>query len=151
ALRPMTELEYEKACRGFGPVVNDEYAWGNNNLTPTSSNSITNSGEGSEVSTTTLVANHGMASVAAATSNGTLRVGFAATSSPSRIYAGAYYWGVLDLTGNVWEQTVSVGYRNGNQSAFTGVLGDGSLDGTGEANQMGWSLDPVHSIVKGGS
>lgn len=154
ALRPMTELEYEKACRGFGPVVNDEYAWGNNNLTPTRSDQITNPGEGSEVSTTNLVANHGLASVAASassTSYGPLRVGFAATSSPSRIYAGASYWGVLDLTGNVWEQTVSVGYANGNQSAFTGVLGDGSLDGTGEANQMGWSLNPVHSIVKGGS
>ncbi len=25
-LRPMTELEYEKACRGDRPVVNDEYA-----------------------------------------------------------------------------------------------------------------------------
>ena len=27
-LRPMTELEYEKACRGDRPVVVDEYAWG---------------------------------------------------------------------------------------------------------------------------
>ena len=27
-LRPMTELEYEKACRGDRPVVTDEYAWG---------------------------------------------------------------------------------------------------------------------------
>ena len=27
-LRPMTELEYEKACRGDRPVVNNEYAWG---------------------------------------------------------------------------------------------------------------------------
>ncbi|MBD5397452.1 SUMF1/EgtB/PvdO family nonheme iron enzyme [bacterium] len=27
-LRPMTELEYEKACRGTREPVNDEYAWG---------------------------------------------------------------------------------------------------------------------------
>lgn len=27
-LRPMTELEYEKACRGDRPVVVDEFAWG---------------------------------------------------------------------------------------------------------------------------
>ena len=29
ALRPMTELEYEKACRGTGNPVPNEYAWGN--------------------------------------------------------------------------------------------------------------------------
>ena len=32
-LRPMTELEYEKACRGDRPVVNDEYAWGSVTIT----------------------------------------------------------------------------------------------------------------------
>jgi hypothetical protein len=31
-LRPITELEYEKSCRGPLPVVNQEYAWGNANL-----------------------------------------------------------------------------------------------------------------------
>ena len=32
ALRPMTEMEFEKACRGPEPPLADEYAWGNNNI-----------------------------------------------------------------------------------------------------------------------
>ena len=28
-LRPLTELEFEKACRGAGNPVSNEYAWGN--------------------------------------------------------------------------------------------------------------------------
>jgi hypothetical protein len=32
-LRPMSELEYEKACRGYNtPAVPNEYAWGNAKL-----------------------------------------------------------------------------------------------------------------------
>lgn len=32
-LRPMTEMEYEKACRGSQPPVADEYAWGSTTKT----------------------------------------------------------------------------------------------------------------------
>lgn len=33
-LRPMTELEFEKACRGAAPPVAGEYAWGTTRITP---------------------------------------------------------------------------------------------------------------------
>lgn len=33
ALRPFTELEFEKAARGPQLVVNDEYSWGSTDLT----------------------------------------------------------------------------------------------------------------------
>ena len=35
ALRPMTELEYEKACRGPNNPVLGEYAWGNTSISLT--------------------------------------------------------------------------------------------------------------------
>jgi len=154
ALRPMTELEYEKAARGFDTQVNNAYAWGNTSITNASSNAISGSGTGSELSTATLIPGrglcaHGINSTSA--TYGPLRVGFAATQTTDRAGAGASYWGVMELSGNVWEQAYSVGYANGNIAPFTGVLGNGELSPVGEANQTGWSLDPTHSIVRGGS
>ncbi|PKR80808.1 hypothetical protein CW751_08550 [Brumimicrobium salinarum] len=154
ALRPMTELEYEKACRGENSAVTDEYAWGNKIVHGAKSISINNDGQGSETSTTTAPANHGVAAVLGKneTSSGPLRVGFAASQgSPTRLSAGASYWGVLDLTGNVWEQTVSAGFESSNISSFTGGLGDGEITSDGKANQADWELDPLYSLVKGGS
>jgi hypothetical protein len=37
-LRPMTELEYEKACRGSKSVAADEFAWGNGSYSATAAN-----------------------------------------------------------------------------------------------------------------
>lgn len=58
-LRPMTELEYEKACRGTREPVNDEYAWGsvtavffgqanNTQANYTTRNGVTNLNTGTE-------------------------------------------------------------------------------------------------------
>src|SRR5690554_226190 len=154
ALRPMTELEYEKAARGFDPALNNAFAWGNTAITPAVSNSSTGSGTGTELSSATLIPGsglcvHGTNSTSA--TYGPMRVGFAATQTTDRAGAGASYWGVMELSGNVWEQAFSVGYGNSNIAPFTGLLGNGELSPVGEANQTGWSLDPSHSIVRGGS
>jgi len=154
ALRPMTELEYEKAARGFDTQVNNAYAWGNTSITAAVANATSGSGTGNELSTAALTPGsglcaHGIGSTS--TIYGPLRVGFAATQTTDRAGAGASYWGVMELSGNVWEQAYSVGYANGNIAPFTGLLGNGELSPVGEANQTGWSLDPSHSIVRGGS
>ena len=147
-LRPMTELEYEKAARGPEPVVINEYAWGTAEIVQATVASRTNVNYANEG--TTIVPNYpyGLASYAIATP---FRVGFAATATSNRLQAGASYWGIMELSGNVYEQAVSVGYTNGNIANFTGVLGDGELDINGDPNQTGWDLDPVKSIVRGGS
>lgn len=127
-LRPMTELEFEKACRGpMMPVLN-EYAWGS-----TAIGQMTNEtgtvGSGSETSDpTTANCRYG--------SDGPARAGIFATASSTRLSAGASYWGVMELSGNVYERTVSVGNASGR--AFTGSHGTGVLTGAGDATDSFW-------------
>jgi formylglycine-generating enzyme required for sulfatase activity len=153
ALRPMTELEFEKACRGLNSHVSGEYAWGSTTINQAISSSISNGGQASEVSSSTsdgLCAQNGGSS----TTLGPLRVGFAATSSTLRTGAGASYYGILDLSGNVWEQVFTAGYTIGPSRiaapTFTGVLGDGALDANGAANATNWSAVGT-SIIRGGN
>lgn len=154
-LRPMTELEYEKAARGSTPSVLNEYAWGNTTILQGISSSLTNGGTSSEVSTASgvgLCAHNGGAS----TSLGPLRVGFAATASTIRVSAGASYWGIMDLSGNVWEQCLCAGYLSGARIPatfiFTGANGNGSLDLSGNSDVATWpSVSTAGTVlVRGG-
>lgn len=129
ALRPMTELEYEKTCRGPSAPLPGEYAWGTTTAVLLTSVSGTN-GSGTE---TPLPANANYTRLNAYPT----RCGIFATSGSTRAAAGAGYYGVLDLTGNVYEQAVSVGYSSGR--AFTGLHGDGILTAAGDANVSGWT------------
>ncbi len=90
-LRPMTELEFEKACRGPIKPVSDEFAWG--------------------TATTNTVADSDRARV------------------------GASYWGILDLTGNLVENTVAVGRPIGRQ--FDGAHGEGRVGDLSEWDDFG--------------
>jgi formylglycine-generating enzyme required for sulfatase activity len=152
ALRPMTELEYEKAARGTGTSTLNEYPWGATTLNQAISSSLTNSGQSSEVSSSSadgLCSSNGGSS----TTLGPLRCGYAATASTSRTGAAASYWGILDLGGNVFEQTFQCGFYNGTRTAiptFTGVLGDGDLDASGNANATNWGAVSL-TVVRGGS
>jgi formylglycine-generating enzyme required for sulfatase activity len=157
ALRPMTELEFEKAGRGFNSTLLTEYAWGSTSITQAVSSALTNAETSSEVSTT---AGNGLCAYngGASTTLGPLRTGFAATSTTIRVTAGASYWGILDLSGNVWEQTISCGYWNGGSRQpatyiFTGVHGDGNLDFMGQFNVASWptSLTAGAIVVRGGN
>jgi formylglycine-generating enzyme required for sulfatase activity len=144
ALRPMTEFEYEKVCRGPLPQVVNEYPWGvpaaqpsPSPITQALSSALTNAGTASEVST---VSGNGLCAWGANNAAlGPLRCGFAATASTSRVQAGASYYGCMDMAGNVWEQCVGGRQDIGtNYGGFTGVLGDGLLLATGYANASGW-------------
>lgn len=142
-LRPMTELEFEKACRGTLVVAN-EFAWGG--ISATQSTGITSSGLTNETSTNTGNATYGThVSVP-----GPMRVGAFATSSSTRVSAGATYYGIMEMSGNVAERLVTVGNSTGR--AFTGTHGNGVLDATGNADATTWpSTDGVGAGIRGGS
>ena len=53
ALRPMTEFEFEKVCRGTLTPVANEYVWGTATILATNAGSISNPGQASETSLTT--------------------------------------------------------------------------------------------------
>jgi formylglycine-generating enzyme required for sulfatase activity len=144
ALRPMTEFEYEKVCRGTLPQVVNEYAWGVTAAQPSPapitqalSSAIANAGTANEISTTS---GNGLCAWGANNAAlGPLRCGFAATGSTSRVQAGAAYYGCMDMAGNVWEQCVGGNQNAGvNYGGFTGILGDGLLLATGYTNTSGW-------------
>lgn len=143
-LRPMTELEFEKACRGPVYPVVEEYAWGNTTVTQLRTENGT-PGSGVETAGTLTGANccEGYWS----TMLGPTRVGiFATASSSTRQAAGASYWGIMELSGNVTERCVTIGNTNGRN--FVGSLGSGMLDATtGSSTNTDWAIDSV----RGGS
>ena len=144
ALRPMTELEFEKACRGTMPRVAGEYPWGDTTINPFYSSTIENSLQPTETETTVV---NGRCAVAIGTGSGLygpLKVGVFATASSGRSSAGAAYYGAMEMGGNLWERTVTVNTASG--VAFTGTLGDGTLTSIGDANQTNW---PANSTAVG--
>lgn len=124
----MTELEFEKACRGTLPPVANEYVWGTTSISATTA--IANDGTGSATAT------GGNCNYDTCVPNGPFRAGIYATATSSRAAAGASYWGILDLGGSLWERPVTIGHATGR--AFTGEHGDGELTGSGQANVAGW-------------
>ena len=131
-LRPMTELEYEKACRGpVSPVVG-EFPFGttiyspNYVLYPTSDyEALYNFYDGSVYYPSS--AHYGNF----AGLSGPSRVGANAWQnfSGSRDFGGFSYYGILDLAGNLWESVVGVSGA-GNRSYFAtyGTNGTGYWD-----------------------
>lgn len=159
ALRPLTEMEYEKACRGPLPEVRGEYAWGTTNITFGTSLSLTPE-NGTEVFSAPANANCtgwiGGNYTGGDGGQGPVRVGIhAKPGSPTREASGASYYGVLDLSGNVWEMVVMVSAPDGTVGAptYDGKWGDGVLDWTtGRANETTWPLgNPGGFGVRGGS
>ncbi len=146
-LRPMTELEYEKICRGPLSAVSGEYAWGSTNLTA----AVTISGS-AELGLETVLTNSANANYNSTTFSrgddflgseyvfGPLRAGIFATASSTREAAGASYYGVMQMSGDLWERVVTIGNSTG--IAYTGGHGDGTVDVVasyeGNANTSGW-------------
>jgi formylglycine-generating enzyme required for sulfatase activity len=130
-LRPMSELEFERAARGPYRAVSGEYAWGSTSATQATS--ISNPGLGSERAQSGANAAYGNhASV-----QGPLRVGSFAYGVATRIAAGAGYYGAMDLTGNLWEYIVTVGQSS--HRSFEGRRhGNGALDSSGNSNVTTW-------------
>ena len=144
-LRPMTELEYEKAARGPLEPVADEYAWGSTSITQVTG--LANAGTIMETPTPA------DANAQYGHFRGSLpwpvRVGSFAAPGRSRRDAGAGYYGALELTGNLWERPVTVGNADGR--AFSGTHGDGVLDADGNGNVPSWPGSTDVTGLRGGS
>jgi len=140
-LRPLSELEYEKATRGYLNAVSGEYAWGNTSAV--SGTTISGTENGTET-ITTLNANYSQASVTKSGgdgSTGPLRVGIHATNASNRTQAGASYFGVMDMTGNLSERYVNCQHTQGRTYRGYSDLyhGDGLLASTGMADVPYWT------------
>ncbi|MEM6261353.1 MAG: SUMF1/EgtB/PvdO family nonheme iron enzyme [Bacteroidota bacterium] len=140
-LRPMTELEYEKAARGTSAAVVDEYAWGSTNIFPITD--VTAPENGTEIpgnlpanarySNNTLIGGDG--------GRGPVRAGiFALSTNTTREQSGASFYGIMELSGNVREACVGVLAITATTGtvAFDGALGDGTIDAAGASDQASW-------------
>lgn len=128
-LRPMSELEFEKSCRGpLYPVAN-EYVWGTGS--PSVNSTLDNAGRADETnsSSTANCTAHDMPA-------SPTRVGMYAKPGTNRKDSGATYYGILDMAGNLWERPVTVGNLNGRN--YTGLHGNGILSSAGSANVENW-------------
>jgi len=112
-LRPMTEFEFTKACRGPEPPKANQYPWGTTNkLSLQRGVNLANE----------LVMFNDMTEAEL-------------TDQNRAIFGASYYW-VMDLAGSLWEKVVTIGDEKGR--AFTGKHGDGRITGLGFANVPDW-------------
>lgn len=112
-LRPMTELEFEKACRGPGKPAPHEFPWGTGDKNRLAryvdlDDELKNAPGWDESRLT----------------------------ESNRDVFGASYWWVMDLAGSLWERVVSVGHPAGR--AFKGSHGDGRPGYYGYATNEDW-------------
>ncbi|OHX67292.1 SUMF1/EgtB/PvdO family nonheme iron enzyme [Flammeovirga pacifica] len=160
ALRPFTELEFEKACRGTAAPVANEYVWGNNNIIQdtTLKYSFTNEGTNNEQVASNFSNSNGNAiyKITTITNQRTpYRYGIlsaypvSGSSSITRVEAGATFYGIMEMGGNVEERVITVGRPQGR--AYTGLHGDGELDANGRANVSFWpdNTDAIGVGIKG--
>lgn len=137
AMRPFTEMEFEKACRGAGIAASpDEKAWGNTTLIQVSTPS-----------------NQGLNNETWATGNCNysnsvpMRCGALATATSDRTASGGTYYGVMEMSGNEMEICVTTEGVSGR--SFDGSNGDGIIAGNGEHNVANWP-DNVNIYAAGG-
>ncbi|TAL61546.1 MAG: hypothetical protein EPN85_04560 [Bacteroidetes bacterium] len=144
-LRPMTELEFEKACRGTTTSVLNEYAWGSTNIA--ASGTITFPAGTVENGTETVISGNCVFGpfVNGDGGSGPGRAGLFATaaSSNNRSLAGASYYGVMELSGNVTEIVVGM-VSPGANNTFTRTWGDGVITAAGIHDVAGgWPASAV--------
>jgi formylglycine-generating enzyme required for sulfatase activity len=138
-LRPMTELEFEKSSRGTLAPVSNEFAWGTTGII-SGAYTLSNIGANDEVIATNYSTTVGNAAynLTKGSINGPLRVGIFAgtTGNNGRVTSGATYYGIMEMSGNLWERPVTVGNVAGR--SFTGLHGDGILNTNGDATVDYW-------------
>jgi len=130
-LRPMSELEFEKAARGPYRAVSGEYAWGTTSIT--GATSISNAGLSNEApgaAANCVYNNSGIV-------QGPMRVGAMAAGDATRIASGAGYYGAMDLSGNVYERSITVGNSSG-RGFNCAKHGNGALTSGGDGDVTTW-------------
>lgn len=144
-LRPMTELEFEKAARGPYSPVQGEWAWGSTDITRAAS--INYGG----LPTERADSGSNCAYSVGPPLDGPVRVGSFGYGVATRIAAGAGYYGNMELSGNIYERPVAIGRSQGR--SFEGRYhGNGALNSTGDANVSTWpGTDAIGIGDRGGS
>ncbi len=166
ALRPMSEFEYEKACRGPLPPSNKSYnynynynntsdttyswgglekAWGNDTTLPVWRTNYTPSFSNIENGTEFIINYNIYKRLFDLTSNvqggdggtGPYRVGIFATDTSSRISSGASYYGIMDLSKNISQTVISAGNSSSRTLSYK-KHGDGMLtyNGLSDSNEF---------------
>ncbi len=154
-LRSITELEYEKACRGPKEPLVDELAWGSPMTQDIGRVETFDGADGSgyekkipqtgvvnacygggiapfDVGKKTVPDNPGFEGpVSGEVFENSRHEGVA-----EKINDGASYYGVRNLSGNVWERCITIGHQLGR--VYDGQHGDGELDADGFCNVPNW-------------
>lgn len=141
-LRPLTELEYEKTNRGTNIPIIGEAAWGSTTLNVLTG--INNSGFENEIASNTpsnCNVNNGYPT-------GPIRCGMFATATSTREESGGSFYGIMELSGNIYEIIIGVGTSNGR--AFDGLHGNGEVDVSGNADVTNWPTI-ISNGLKGGA
>ena len=157
ALRPMTEMEFEKAGRGTssGTFFKAVYPWGSDN--PDTGNVLyCPLGHVSPYDAWKYYANYYDGGSNANTYDGPTNVGnYLAGSIESPVItrttaqAGASPYGVADLAGNVWEHMINCD-KNSGTTVLTPANGDGALH-TSYLTDLNWSDAALGKGFRGGS
>lgn len=112
AIRPITELEYEKAARGPSAPIPYEFVWGTDNYDRLERYVNADAD-------VTMANNYNERDL---------------TDETRSVLGASYYW-VMDLSGSLWEKVITIGNPIGR--AFKGSHGDGILD-FGKATNEDW-------------
>ncbi|MDR0763386.1 MAG: formylglycine-generating enzyme family protein, partial [Bacteroidales bacterium] len=144
-MRPFTELEYEKACRGHKIYkYYADYAWGQGYanyiikyngrwfIHEDSANEET-AVPSSELESSFL---SGPNAIETGKEPWTMRVGAFAKDSTWRGQAGAAFYGAMNMSDNLWERCINVHTAEGR--SFVAGNGDGALATNGEAYVVEW-------------
>jgi formylglycine-generating enzyme required for sulfatase activity len=142
-LAPMTEVFYERMCRGSSdgglnePIYGD-YAWGTNQVTANRYTLSNANAAGETVSNMAASDAAGYANYNATSPNNIYSSGaplrngiFASFSGADRISSGASYYGIMELSGNLQEVCVTLGNATGR--LFKGINGNGGITTAGNA------------------
>jgi len=153
-LRPMSELEYEKACRTPNRVMPGEYAWNTTSVTSLG-------GQGGLTGSTLGTENESPANMNTNANSGTpsfgpVRCGSFGTSNTNQEQSGGSFYGVMELSGNLGEICYSVtgGSSLNTTSSKNEYHGDGVLAADGNYNVLtSWnrSNDATALSIRGGS
>lgn len=145
-LRPMTELEFEKICRGSGkPAISGEFAWG----TTYAKNALSVDGTENDREYITTSGANSYYLESNFEPQFPLNVGIFSGSGKSREQSGAAYYGVMEMSTNLSETCISIGNKYGR--AFTYRNGDGQLATYGFTDESNWPLsDGIGAGYRGG-
>ena len=134
-LRFITEMEYEKAAKG--PIHTLDMVASGATTAYDQAYTIDNDGmENAQISNPA----EGITNMCYSPTDpgGPMRVGIFAASAvnPTRTETGGSYYGVMELSGNLYERVIGVGSPT--NRAFTGAHGDGELMNSGDHNVINW-------------